>query len=482
MNKNTPIYSFLETHAKKKSISFHMPGHKGMSLYQRFGYDSFLQNFMNFDITEIHGADNLFQTEGILKEAQERYARLYDVKYSYLLINGTSGGIIAAILASVNKGKKLIMARNCHKSIFNALTLGDIQPVYAYPELIDNHSISGPITAQEIERLLIENPDAEAVILPSPNYYGICSPIDEIAKVVHDYNKVFIVDEAHGAHLKFFEVTKETNELNDGLEMPKSAVSLGADIVINSIHKTLGSLTQSAVLHLNSHRVDRYVLEDKLQCIESTSPSYLLMASLDISAAIIEEHGRQLILEWKDNLEAFYSEAKAISGLQIMRDLTGLDYTKININMSSLGISGSELERILMEEFNIFMELVTGDYVMGMSGIGNTKEDYINLLEALKIIAVKYGRKDLKTTMETTKIQLPKQASLSKIPREKKRVKLEDAVGLVCASLIIPYPPGIPLLCPGEMIREDAIHYIKALRESGEKVIGVNENGEIIVG
>lgn len=482
MSKNTPIYSFLEAHAKKKSISFHMPGHKGASLYGRFGYESFLQDFMNFDITEIYGADNLFQTEGILKEAQERYAKLYDVKYSYLLINGTSGGIIAAILASVNKGKKLIMARNCHKSIFNALTLGDIQPVYAYPELIDNHSISGPISAKEIEKLLIENPEAEAVILPSPNYYGICSPIDEIAKVVHNYNKVLIVDEAHGAHLKFFEAIEGADELNEGLEIPKSAVTLGADIVINSIHKTLGSLTQSAALHLNSDRVDRYVLEDKLQCIESTSPSYLLMASLDISAAIMEDHGRQLMLEWKESLEEFYSGAKTISGLQIMRELAGLDYTKINVNMSALGISGSELEHILMEEFNIFMELVTGDFVMGMSGIGNTREDYIKLLDALKIIAAKYGKKDFKRTITAAKIQLPKQASLSRIPREKKRVKLEDAVGLVCASSIIPYPPGIPLLCPGEIIREDAIHYIKALRESGEKVIGVNENGEILIG
>ena len=151
---NTPIYDFLKTHAKKDSISFHMPGHKGASLYKKFGYEEFLRDFMNYDITEITGADNLFQTEGILKEAQNQYAKLYEVKKSYLLINGTSGGIIAAILASVPQGKKMIMARNCHKSVFNALTLGSIQPVYAYPEMIEAYGISGAISAEEIERLL----------------------------------------------------------------------------------------------------------------------------------------------------------------------------------------------------------------------------------------------------------------------------------------------------------------------------------------
>ena len=176
------IVNFLTEHAGRKTVSFHMPGHKGSAIYRRYGFGEFLDNIMDCDITEIPGADNLFQTEGILKAAQDGYASLYGAKKSYLLINGTSGGVIAAITAAVPKGKKLIMARNCHKSIYNALILGGIEPVYAYPEMVEEYGIAGEITAGEIERLLTENPDAEAVILPSPNYYGICSDIRKIAE------------------------------------------------------------------------------------------------------------------------------------------------------------------------------------------------------------------------------------------------------------------------------------------------------------
>lgn len=253
------IHHFLIEHAKKNTVSFHMPGHKGAGIYSRYQYDDFLNRMMDCDITEIPGADNLFQTEGIIRETQLKYAALYDVDHSYLLINGTSGGLIAAILASVAPDKKLIMARNCHKAVFNALTLGIIKPVYAYPERVPGQEIAGAIPVGEIQRLLTENPDADAVILPSPNYYGICSDIKAIADVVHQSGKVLIVDQAHGAHLHFF------HKYGAGIEMPLSAESCGADIVVNSTHKTLASFTQSAVLNLNLNRVDRYHLEDKLQ-------------------------------------------------------------------------------------------------------------------------------------------------------------------------------------------------------------------------
>ncbi|MBK5263162.1 MAG: aminotransferase class I/II-fold pyridoxal phosphate-dependent enzyme, partial [Peptostreptococcaceae bacterium] len=195
---------FLREHALKKPVSFHMPGHKGSGFYKRFGHEDFLDHFFDYDITEIEGADNLFQREGIIKAVSEKYARLYGAKQSFLLINGTSCGLIAAILATVPKGKKIIMARNSHKSVFNALTLAGIEPIYAYPELIEDWKISGQITPCEIEEKLMSNPDAEAVILPSPNYYGICSDVEKIAEVVHRFGKILIVDQAHGAHLNFF--------------------------------------------------------------------------------------------------------------------------------------------------------------------------------------------------------------------------------------------------------------------------------------
>ena len=433
------IVNFLTEHAGRKTVSFHMPGHKGSAIYRKYGFGDFLDNIMDCDITEIPGADNLFQTEGILKAAQDEYARLYGARKSYLLINGTSGGVIAAIMAAVPKGKKLIMARNCHKSIYNALILGGIEPVYAYPEMVEEYGIAGEITAAEVERLLTENPDAEAVILPSPNYYGICSDIKTIAQTVHRHGKVLIVDQAHGAHLKFFSDCGYA-------DMPKSAEEQGADIVVNSIHKTLASFTQSAVLNLMSDRVDNYVLEDKLQMIQSTSPSYLLMASLDINAALLAEHKTGLMKEWHDALTDFYREAVNIEGLSVIgnpfdsRVKVNLDITKINLDMSRLGLSAAELEEKLMAR-GIFAELTTGSILMCMTGMGNTAEHLKRLAYALKEISA-----ECKGSMESGRISSASglnrvfevKLELRSIPADRERVPLSQGAGRVCASSIIP--------------------------------------------
>ncbi len=473
MSITTSVHDFITDYLEKDTVSFHMPGHKGSQLYRRFGYHNFLDHFMDYDITEIPGADNLFQTESVIKGVQDHYAKLYNCKKSYILINGTSGGNIAAVLASVSRGKQLIMARNCHKSVFNALTLGGIRPVYAYPEMIEEFGISGAVSPSEIQRLIKENPDAQAVLITSPNYYGVCSDIRSIAEIAHGSGKVLIVDEAHGAHLHFSD------------ELPLSAIQSGADIVINSTHKTLASLTQSAALHYNTDLVDQYILEDKLQCIQSTSPSYVLMTSMDICADLLEKHRDILMKEWIENLNEFYERIAKIPGVRTMGKMAGLDWTKINFSLADLGISGSQADAILMEDYNIYIELFTGDLVMAMTGIGNTKTDYERLANALEDISQRQQSSQMKICPGNRHAQAlipPKQATMFEIPVEKKRVKLADSAGMICASSIIPYPPGIPLICPGERIEADAIAYIQAMRQLGEKVIGVNELSEVIVG
>ncbi|MBT4285792.1 MAG: arginine decarboxylase [Deltaproteobacteria bacterium] len=480
MEKITTVKKFLIEHAKLNPVSFHMPGHKGAAFYKRFGHNDFLENFIDCDVTEIIGADNLFLTEGILKEAQDVYSELYDSRKSYLLINGSSSGIIAAILASVSKGKKLIMARNCHKSVFNTLTLADIQPIYAYPELNDDYDISGPIPPEEIDLLLKNNPDADAVILPSPNYYGICSDIEAISDIVHRNNKILIVDQAHGAHLKIFSKYGIT-------ELPESAEESGADIVINSTHKTLASLTQSAILNLNSDRVSHYMIEDKLQCIESTSPSYVLMTSLDINAGILKTHGYELMQDWIDNLNYFYDEAIKIPGLELIDRIPGMDWTKINFSFRKFGISGHELEQLLLAK-NIFIELYTGDLVMSMTGIGNTRDDFRAFLEALTEISENRINNQTDSTSyaseenATKHVLAFKRAAIYEIPKKAKRVPLMEAEGLICKMSVIPYPPGVPLVCPGEKFERETLLYIQTLREKEEKVIGVNSAGEVLAG
>ena len=471
MKNQIGIVDFLIEHAEKNPVSFHMPGHKGSNFYRENGYEKFLDKIMDCDITEIEGADNLFQAEEIIAATMEKYKRLYGVKKSYLLINGSSGGLIASIMCTVPSGKKIVMARNCHKSIFNALLIARVEPIYAYPEVVSEYGILGEIKSAEIAQCLDDNPEAEAVILPSPNYYGICSDIKAIAIEVHKRGKILIVDQAPGAHLKFFDEYVNKNAL-------KSAENLGADLIINSTHKTLASFTQSAVLNLNSERIDQDMLEDKLQMIESTSPSYVLMASLDINADILEKKGKILIEEWERNLEHFYKNAKLIKSLLIM-DASNLDHTKINLDMSNLGIDGESLEKLLLKE-NIFVELVTGNIVMCMTGIGNTKRDFDRLLIALKKISDTH--QIIEPEKKTSEKAFIKKIKLGKIPVKKKFVSLQDAVGLVCAASITPYPPGIPIICPGEIMDEEVLAYVKELKSKGGKVIGINHIGEVAVG
>lgn len=489
---------FLLQHADKDPVSFHMPGHKGEAFFRKYGYDDFLNRFVDCDVTEIRGADNLFQPEGIIRDVMDRYAALYDVQNSYLLINGSSAGLIASVMASVRPGGKIIMARNCHKAVFNALTLAGVEPVYAQPEFLEEYGISGAIAVEEIERCMDENPDADAVILPSPNYYGICSDIEAIAKAVHTAGKVLIVDQAHGAHLKFF------HKFGFGKGMPKSAEESGADLVIGSIHKTLGSLTQSAILNHNTDRVSKYVLEDKLQMIESTSPSYILMSFLDINAEILENHGAEAIGEWRRNLDEFYEELREIPGLRIMSveadggtgdssttSHTGsMDMTKVNLNMSAYGLDGAALELELMKH-NIFAELYAGNILMLMTGIGNTKKHFDRTIAALKDIAWQHAADYSEERFAVDAaggaasqpaFKAPAPGKLHPIPIHKEMVPLDEAAGRICASSLIPYPPGIPLVCPGEEITEDMISYVKALRNDGEKVMGITDQGDVVVG
>ena len=546
------VYEFTDRHEDLRAVSFHMPGHKGSDLYRRFGYEAWLRDFPDRDITEIAGADNLFQPEGIIAETMEKYRRLYDARATYLLINGSSAGIIAAMMTCAGPGEKIIMARNCHKAAFNALRLGRMDPVYVYPEMIREYGIAGRIRPEDVAFAIRENPDAKAIILPSPNYYGICSDIRSIADMAHEAGMYLIVDQAHGAHLKFFEkaegliekeVLKGANIVSeDGVSVgagsgkrsnsdhlahiPSGAESSGADIVINSIHKTLGSLTQSAILNVcrgegrtpeHPKEIDLFELEDRLQMIQSTSPSYILMESLDINADIMTEHGDQLIGEWHDHLERFYREAKYIPGLKVMK-AEGLDPTKINLDMSRIGLSGRELDEELRAR-GIFAELHTGNILMCMSGIGNTGADFDRLTAALKEIAWKYG-KDLIESMKMSEEGIlawregmegfedeedevreqeeePRETvvhpghdasvwtaerNTCAVPMRKELIPLEEAAGRVCATALIPYPPGIPLVCPGEEIRSEDIEYIKTLREKGEKVIGLDREERVSVG
>lgn len=491
-----------------------MPGHKGSEFFQLVGADVLNGSLADLDITEINGADNKFMAETIIRETMDKYKELYGAKESFLLVNGSSGGIIAAILASTKKGDSIAIARNCHKSVYNALQLGDLKPVYFKPEKVDEYPIAGHVEPSTVAQTLEANPDVKVVVLSSPNYYGICSDISAIAEEVHKRGGILIVDQAHGAHLKFFDETK----LNPDHRL--AAENLGADIVINSTHKTMASFTESGVMNLCSDRVDVSRLAAKLHLIETTSPSYILMASLDVNADVMRDAGPTLIAAWQKNIDYFYNESIWIRGLLTM-DNQMMDRTKIILDMSYLGLDGKGLGEEL-ERRNIFPELTDGNLVLCMTGIGNKKADYDALLGALHEISAERidgamkraeeeeairsefdskrdklaaavmnasNKEDL-DAIESALIKLAEEEAalsgkeeevelfdvscqMAEIPDEWEEVPMKSADGRVAAQSLTPYPPGIPLVAAGEVLNQKVIEILSKFIADGKKITGV---------
>ena len=467
------LMDFLPEHAGTDPVSFHMPGHKGIGFFEKMGYGPLMEDLVDMDITEIPGADNLFQNEDVILAVTEKYRELYRSRKSYILVNGSSVGLIASILTASRRGSRVLIARNCHKSIYNAVNLGGLEAEYLYPEILVEEGITGEITKEEVDRALRENPETVLVVVPSPNYYGICSDIAAISQVCHSHGAVLIVDQAHGAHLRFM-----SGEA--GFEYPKSAEEGGADMVINSTHKTLASMTQTAVLNVMTDRVDLPTLENYLQILESSSPSYPLMLSLDVNAEILlSDKGRAALKDWDRAVESFYRRSGEVPGLKVLEHPL-LDRTKINLDMSAVGLNGSELEAELNKR-NVWPELVTGNIVMCMTGIGTTEAHITRLLDALKDIAeASHG-----AAAETARTEPPRtmfRLERKPIPERYCSKPIAECAGRVSAGLIIPYPPGIPLACPGEVLTGELLTYVTQLRERGEKVIGIDSDMNIRVG
>lgn len=501
MAADKTIIEFLDENAKRKDVSFHMPGHKGRSdLYVQSGFGNFLNEIVRYDITEIPGADALYYPKSTLKKVMDGYAELYDVCHSELLINGSSAGVIASILSTVPLGGKLILGRNAHHSAYSALRLGGINPIYIQPETDPYFNLSAEISPYSLEAACKAHPDASAVLITSPNYCGMLSDIAVLADIAHEYDMTFIVDQAHGAHLKFFDYDAKALR-NEGAFVPHiyhAAESLGADIVINSTHKTLLSFTGSGILNICSESVDINTVTEALRMLQTTSPSYILMMSLDINERIMREKGREIIASWKSDLEFFYRNAAKIDGLTVVqgggergtrgadeecfplyRYREGPDVSKINISMAELGLSGEKLERELRYK-GIISEMVHGDYLLLMTGAGNKRSDYEKLLSALADIASNYGVKnDIDTSTGSTSIPVPETAE---VPVDFELVPLYESDGRVLYNPIISYPPGSPIVCPGEIMSMETISYITGLLTAGNRITGVDEEGMVKVG
>lgn len=450
---------------------FHMPGHKRADLD--------FPNPWSVDITEIEGFDNLHHADGILQDLQKEAARLFGAEKSFLLINGSTCGLLAAVSACVRRGGKLLMSRNCHKSVYHGVYLRDITPVYAMPPVTE-FGIMGSLPPEAVEEALAKDADIQAVLIVSPTYDGVVSDIEGIAEVCHRQGVPLIVDEAHGAHFSFSEL------------FPESAVKLGADVVVQSLHKTLPAFTQTALLHLCSQRVEEGALKRFLGIFQSSSPSYLLMASMEQCMTLVCQEGPKRFLDFHLLLKDFY---KKCQGLSRIRLFTGqgeahcfdYDYSKILISAASLGLSGQELYRILLDKYHLQMEMASGHYVLALTSLMDRQEGFHRLTEALFQIEAEsaLGRPGgITKAMEDADIisneelyQIPHQTMTITRALELpgKDVPLEASGGATSREFIYLYPPGIPLLAPGEQIEGRLLRTILRIRESGLSLEGLSD-------
>lgn len=455
------ILNKLEELKDDNLTSFHVPGHKTGKIFQKIGYKNILEKIYTLDTTEIDGTDNLHNAKEIIKESQDRAARVFNSDKTIYLVNGTTCGIEASIMAVCNPKSKIIVNRDCHQSVINACILGDIEPVYIKSKVCKKTNIIMGVDVENTKSVIDNNLDAKALVLTYPTYYGKTFDLKSVCDYAHSKNIIVIVDEAHGAHL----------QLSDNL--PKSAIEQGADIIIQSTHKTLPSFTQSSMMHVKGNRVDRNKIESMLRFLESSSPSYVLLTSLELAVDIYDKYGGKLMQDLLSNIDNFKSKFRNNENIIIDNNM---DKTKIFISLKKLGITGYELDNILREKYKIQVELSNYYGVLLICTIGNDEEDFVRLKRALDDFILNTNDKELLEDINypesiPEKVLNPRQAFYS----DKQSVKLEDSIGKISGGYIIPYPPGISLISPGEIITKEIITYIQEGVKSGMIVSGIKD-------
>ena len=471
------IYKKLKDYSDSDYYGFHMPGHKRNDLIMgqaenRIPY--------SVDITEIDGFDDLHHADGILRDAQERAARVYSAGETHFLVNGSTAGILSAILGTTKKGDTILVARNCHKSVYHAIYMNGLKPVYLYPGFDENYQLNTGICAGEVREALEKYPMVRAVIIVSPTYDGVVSDVKALADTVHEKGIPLIVDEAHGAHFGFHPY------------FPENSNSCGADIVIHSIHKTLPSLTQTALLHMNGRIVNRQRVRKYLHMLQTSSPSYVLMASIDSCVDLLDRRGEEIFASYTEKLSKAREELRDLKHLRLAvyeeeTDYRAFDRSKIILSTKGTDITGRELYVYLLEQYHLQMEMMAGDYVLAMTSVGDTQEGFDRLVSSVKEIDKKVccGKKK-KPAGKILKIpQVYTSAEVEKAMEERgdcsSIVRWESSAGYIALEYAYLYPPGIPIIVPGERITEEAVRQLLAYTECGYSVEGLKRQGQIEV-
>lgn len=460
----------LEEYNKSDYCPMHMPGHKRNTkmLGTKLPY--------NIDITEIDGFDDLHHPTEIIKDIQERAKKIFGSKESFILVNGSTCGILAGIRSLIKNEDTILVARNCHKSVYNAIELNNLKPIYISPN-IDEYGIAREINPKDIEEELEKNPEIKLVVLTSPTYEGIISNLQEIVKITHNHNVPVLVDEAHGAHIAFMSKNEDAKS--------QEAIKAGADIVIQSLHKTLPALTQTAILHIQGDHVKIENIKRQLAIFETSSPSYILMSSIDECLQILEENGKNLFEKYQENLKKFYLKSLELQKIKIFGNNIKneiYDYGKIVIITKNTDISGQMLADILRKKYKIEIEMASVNYVIAMTSICDNWNNFERLLNALIEIDSKCNLS--KHNLNSGNLENKCNAKINKLDISEKDMEICQAInyekaemvnykkseGAISKEYIWVYPPGVPIITPGEKINKKTIKTLEIYSENGIEV------------
>jgi arginine decarboxylase len=470
----TPLFSGLLEHAKKNPIQFHIPGHK-----KGAGMDPEFRNFigdnaLSIDLINIGPLDDLHQPKGIIKQAQDLAAEAFGADRTFFSVQGTSGAIIAMIMTVCGPEDKIIVPRNVHKSIMSAIVFSGAIPVFIQPEIDKELGISHGITPDAVERALQQHPDAKAVLVINPTYFGISGDLKKIVEIAHSYKIPVLVDEAHGVHIHFHD------------DLPLSAMQAGADMAATSVHKLGGSMTQSSILNVKEGLVSAKHVQSILSMLTTTSTSYLLLASLDVARKQLATKGRDLIdntIKLAQSMRKRINEIEPLHciGEEILGSKATFDYdpTKLIISVKELGLTGYDVEKWLREKHNIEVELSDLYNILCIITLGDTEVEAILLINALKELADECQHRTER--IEPVEVLLPEIPVLALTPRdafysETEVIPFEESEGRIIAEFIMVYPPGIPIFIPGEIITKENLHYIRKNLEAGLPVQGPEDD------
>lgn len=447
-----------------------MPGHKlGTGIPEEF-----LAEIEKLDLTEIPGTDNLHSPMGAIKEAQEMAAVAFGARRSFFLVNGSTVGLHAAIAAMCKPGQRLIVGRDCHRSVINGMLLAGVEPFYILPEYSDEFGINTGITAIAVEKALYAAPDAVGVLITRPNYYGVCSDVRVIAKIVHNHGKLLLVDEAHGSHLVF------------NSRLPVCALEAGADICIQSAHKTLPAFTQGAYLHTGSDRVDMQRLQYFLDIYQTTSPSYIIMAYLDIAREVMQKCGESLLNGLLDTIEVC-SRDMTSNGIKLLGKVDvpcfEHDKTRITVNTSKIGLTGYSAEKLLRENYNIQVEMSDMSNIVCISTVADDSDSIGRLFSGLSDLNRHINNGEMPAIPAFRGLKLPDRVMEPSeiLNAYTARIPLNEAAGRISKEIISPYPPGMALVCPGEIFSHEVVEFIREIISHGGIVHGIDDNETVVV-